>query len=97
MTSQEHVTLFDFIKEQRIFNTEQREFNRNILDKVDKIERGVYGDKVNGTMGLIERQGIDEQRIGRLEAFRNKFIWVVGGALAAIEIGWEILKRKLNL
>lgn len=95
MDTAEHNILFDFVKEQRVFNTEQKEFNKAILDEVQDLSRGLYGDKKNGTPGLVQRQEIDEIRITKLEGFRNKLLWFTSGSIVAGQAVWEVIKAKM--
>lgn len=80
------------------FILEQRSFNKEILDEVHTIRRGVYGDKINGVRGLIQRQDDDERRIDALEtsvkSMRQKAIWTGAGFIVGLQSLWEFIKWK---
>lgn len=72
------------------FITEQRMHNKFMEQKVTTIERGMYGDRLNGVVGLIQKQEADEakhadhgKRISSLEGTRSKLTWIWGGISAA--------------
>lgn len=94
MDAQEHTILFDFVKEQRVMNSEQRTFNKTIMDEVRTIKRGMYGDSENGVKGLIQRQEEDEKQIKELKGFRNKMIWAGSGLVLGVQGIWEFIKWK---
>jgi hypothetical protein len=50
-----------------------------LSNKVERIERGVYGDRDNNQLGLIERDEDKEQRIRTLEKERDRIRWVATG------------------
>lgn len=55
-----------------------------VLDHLEKLQRGIYGDPDNNFKGLIERQDEDELRADKIERridkieYNNKLLW--GGA-----------------
>lgn len=69
----------------------------HIMKKVDKIDRGMYGDTDNKTPGLIDRQIKDEQDISDLKKEREKLkYWLTGFAAAVSMIltaAWHLLKE----
>ena len=81
MTTEEHLIKI------RSVQVEQGKTLTILVDKVGEIGRGLYGDPANKTMGLIDRQEIDEQRIDKLEksASESKLkkmgLFATGGAL----------------
>ncbi|WP_420581946.1 hypothetical protein [Reichenbachiella sp.] len=72
---------------------------------IEDIHRGLYGDEKNGTLGLIERQKIDEEiradhelRISNLERFKKGLVWfsgVVATFLTSV-LSWEKIVMFLN-
>lgn len=97
MTEQEHSVILAYMKEMRSDMTEVRGFMRNISEKVQKIERGMYGEGENGTPGLIQRQALDEQRITKIESKINRGVWFLSGILVSIEVAWQFIKQKFKL
>lgn len=91
MNPTESIMLKDFIME-------QRSFNKTILDEVHTIKRGLYGDPLNGTQGLIQRQESDEKRIealeGSVKTLRQRMIWTGAGFLVGVQSLWEWIKWK---
>ena len=81
MTTEEHLIKISSVQ------VEQGKTLTILVDKVGEIGRGLYGDPANKTMGLIDRQEIDEQRIDKLEksASESKLkkmgLFATGGAL----------------
>ncbi|MEM9859679.1 MAG: hypothetical protein AAF843_20165 [Bacteroidota bacterium] len=86
---------------------EKEQFN-SMVQKVDEIHRGLYGDKANGTEGLIARQKRDEERycemddrVKKLESFKSFQLkawgtfWTMLGSAAGIF--WDKLKAFLHL
>jgi len=71
-----------------------------IGDDVEDLKRGVHGDKVNKTKGLIDRQEEDEKRITALEnKNRNEKYWIGGfSAAASLGLPWliEWLKKQFG-
>lgn len=61
---------------------------------IEKIDRGVYGDKDNKTPGLIDRQDSDEKRIAVLEknmvSKKTVAAWVAGLSSIVATIGHTI-------
>lgn len=57
-----------------------------IEHEVYTIKRGVYGDKENGKLGLIETDLQQHERLKKLEDFRKKAIYLGTGAIAVIEV-----------
>lgn len=84
-----------------------------ILKKIDEqsveiatIKRGVYGDPLNGQLGLLDRQKDDERRLFDLEtsysnisSHQKKFFAIVsvaaGGFISAIEVAWHFYKERV--
>lgn len=94
MDAQEHAVLFEFVKEQRIFNGEVRNFMKTSMDEIKTIKRGMYGDSANGVKGLIQRQEEDEAKIKKLEGFRNRMIWFGSGIVIGLQAIVEFFKFK---
>lgn len=51
-------------------------------DKVDKIDRGMYGDEDNQQPGLIQRQALDEKRLKKIEGKQTKNAIILAAILA---------------
>lgn len=61
--------------------------------KVDKLERGVYGDPDNKVKGLIDTDRDQHERIKSLEDTRKKGLWVGGGILLALQGVWHLITK----
>lgn len=66
-----------------------------ILEQVEKINRGVYGDKDNGVKGLIKENQDQEERIKSLEDTRKHAKYWVGGVTVAGSAVVVFVKEKL--
>ncbi|HUQ67174.1 MAG TPA: hypothetical protein VM101_13515 [Flavitalea sp.] len=55
-------------------------------DELATIKRGIYGDKPNGVVGLIETDKDQEKRISALEDGQKKQIWTIGGFASAFSV-----------
>lgn len=101
--------LYDEIKgiseAQSLHIARQEEFNRNTFTTIQKIERGLYGDKENKTAGIIsdfkimiEEAAKREERIKNLETFKGRVMWAGGLVFAFFQaIGiflFEFIFRK---
>ena len=81
MSIEEHLTQISRVQ------TDQGHTLHTLVWKVDRLDRGLYGDPDNKTMGLIDRQEIDEKRIDELvkSASESKLkkmgLFATGGAL----------------
>jgi hypothetical protein len=62
------------------------EFQREMREDMSVIKRGVYGDKINGVKGLLERQDHDEERIDKIEKRQWKVGAMMGGFVVAVDI-----------
>lgn len=80
----------------------------HILRKVDKIDRGVYGDPDNGVDGLIKENKHQEVRLTALEVqvaehdkFRKDLKWWIGKIAAGVSVGvgvvWTLIKQRLGI
>src|SRR6185295_18143589 len=70
----------------------QKAHNKNILDDVHTIKRGVYGDEKNKVKGLIQTDIEQHERIKSLEDTRRKFIYMATAAVLVIEGLIHLLK-----
>lgn len=70
-------------------------FQESMLKKVEKMERGMYGEADNLTPGFGSRIFTLEQKVKKLFADRKKVIWV--GSTAVVIIGGLIEVIKLLL
>ena len=52
---------------------------QSLSNKVERIERGVYGDRDNNQLGLIDRDENKEERLKSLEKDRDRVRWVATG------------------
>ena len=81
MTTEEHLIKISSVQ------VEQGKTLTILVDKVGEIGRGLYGDPANKTMGLIDRQEIDEKRIDELvkasseSKLKKMGLFATGGAL----------------
>lgn len=57
-------------EEKHILNTISAKID-HLTENVETIRRGVYGDKDNNVLGLIQRQEIDEQERKRMDGEIN--------------------------
>lgn len=58
---------------------------------IERLERGMYGDKDNKLPGLIDRQLSDEDRIEKLEQHNDRQKWWTGGVVAALTLVFSFL------
>lgn len=56
------------------------------------IKRGMYGDKENLVIGLMQRQMQDELEIKKLQDKWKKVVWMVAGFVVAIEVVSLLIK-----
>ncbi len=76
---------------------EMRTYQNEMKVEVATIKRGIYGDRENGVKGLIETDREQHARIVDLEQTKSKALWVGGGILVSIEVGWQFIKHKFGL
>jgi hypothetical protein len=80
----------------------------HIMRKVDKIDRGVYGDPDNGVDGLIKENKDQEKRLFTLELqsqehekFRKDLKWWIGKVAAGVSLAcgivWTLIKQRLGI
>jgi hypothetical protein len=62
------------------------ELHREMREDMAVLKRGVYGDKINGVRGLLERQDSDEERIDKIEKRQWKVGAMIGGFVVAVDI-----------
>ena len=77
---------------------------QTIIDKLSRIERGLYGDEENGQLGLISRhedtherlkkheEEVDK-RLDKLENKTNRTIWYGVGFIGGVQAIWYWLKN----
>lgn len=83
----------------------QREWNGQCDARLEKMARGIYGDKENGQKGLIELQAEDQKKFVDVEKKINtvsgdllkvdKRSWKVLTAIGALIFAWEIISKFL--
>lgn len=88
--------LNQLIVAQETHNAEQRAMRRDIqsgaderkklLQSVEKISRGLYGDPDNGYTGLVNSDMDQEKRLKSLEISRARVKWTLGGIAAAVQL-----------
>lgn len=60
---------------------------KTLHDKVDRVERGVHGDKENGHIGLIQKDQDKEERLKTMEDRYKRMVWIAAGiAMATVGI-----------
>lgn len=108
MTSEEHLQSIEmilkkFIREQNqhnqkmnVFVANQELINTRVTDDLDEVKRGVYGDKKNKVLGLLDRQGNVEKGLSELKEATEKDIRAIkskqtklGRVAAGIVIGFN--------
>ena len=70
---------------------------QQILDSLQRIERGLYGDKANGQKGVISRITEIEEYVEEDRAMKQRVggaVWIIGAIWTALVtfIGWIINK-----
>ena len=78
------------------------EINRKLdemMRDLGRVVRGLYGDKDNDQLGLVQRQSRDEEqfnildkRVAKLEKFNWKLGMIGVGGMLLIEILWNLFK-----
>ncbi len=78
------------------------EINRKLdemMRDLARVVRGLYGDKDNDQLGLVQRQSKDEEqfkildrRVAKLEKFNWKLGMIGVGGMLLIEILWNLFK-----
>jgi hypothetical protein len=68
-----------------------------IGDKVESIDRGLYGDAKNKVVGLMQKQFEVEDRVKVLEDKDKKRMWIAAGFSSAITlvvpVVWDWIKK----
>jgi hypothetical protein len=67
-----------------------------ILQTVEKISRGVYGDPDNGVDGLIKENKDQEKRISALEDHQKKQKWMIAGVSFSVPVIIHFVKDRLH-
>jgi hypothetical protein len=68
----------------------------HIMRKVDKIDRGVYGDPDNGVDGLIKENKDQEKRLKSLEDDGRKQKWMVAGFSFSVPVVVTLVREWLS-
>jgi hypothetical protein len=91
--------LDDIARQLSTMRTESQEFRHQVLNKLDNLNRGVYGDDQNGQAGLMQRQKADEvwrgdidNRIEKVERKQWKFNATIGLITVGLGAVWEFIK-----
>ena len=75
----------------------QEEKIDHILRKVDKIDRGLYGDVENKQEGLMQKHYEVATRVKDLEDQKTKAIYWGTGLFAGLALTWEVIKKWMGL
>lgn len=84
MDNQDHNEIKSFIES---FRNQLNDLSTQLSEvntKVDRIERGMYGDNDNDQKGIIEVNKSTLQRIKRLETFRDRIAIIITTSSAGI-------------
>lgn len=87
MSPEEHDMLKDFIDS-------QNRVNKEFIEELHTISRGLYGDPQNKVPGLIQRQERDEDDIRKLKAFQTKLSILWGMIIVTAGVVWEFIRAK---
>ncbi len=72
--------------EKTIENMNQTEFNRLMLEKMNRIETAVCGDEKAGITGVVPKVKQHEKRLNTIE----RVMWSIGGAVTLLTVIWAI-------
>lgn len=75
----------------------QEEKIDHIFNKVDKIDRGLYGDTENKVPGLMQKHYSLKEKVERLEDHRKKAVYYGSGLFVGLQFAWFFIKDKFNL
>lgn len=64
-----------------------------ITEKVDNIKRGVYGEEINGSKGLMKRTEENERRIKKIEEKQYKFYLYLSVGAVALQVVINIVTK----
>lgn len=59
---------------------EFRSWIKDVTDRLDRIEHGIFGDEKIGTDGLVKRLKAVERDIEDLDGKMSRFLWMATGA-----------------
>ncbi len=69
---------------------------KQTAEDLETVKRGIYGDKANKVMGLLDRQDLDEKRIGKLEENQKKAVWWGSGLFVGLQRIWYVIVKWFN-
>jgi hypothetical protein len=67
-----------------------------IANEIATVKRGVYGDRDNKVLGLIDRTTDAEARLDAVDKRQWKAAAIIGGFLVGVEIVWNFFKGRLQ-
>lgn len=89
-----------FIREQGQHNGRVNEFmiqqetqNTKVIEEIDSVKRGVYGDPQNQNPGLLDRQKVTEETVRRIKSKQSKTFWWASGAVAGLNVAIYFVKE----
>jgi hypothetical protein len=68
-----------------------------LIEKVDRINRGLYGDAENKQPGLMQDHYAIKDKVEKLEDHRKKAIYYGSGLFVGLQVAWLLFKEKLGL
>lgn len=84
-------------EEERKSLNETRENMFQIKNKLNDIIDLLKGDEFGGSQGIVSNMKDQEARIKKLENFRDRTIWTIGGLSIPSGYGlWEVLRKIFN-
>lgn len=64
----------------------QNDFNKLMMQKMNRIETGLFGDEIAGVTGIVPKVKQHEKRLLVLE----RIVWSIGGAVTILGILWAV-------
>lgn len=89
-----------FIREQNehnrqvnFFMNSQSATTAKLIEDVEEIRRGVYGDKANEVVGLITKQSIFDTELKKVKLKLNRAFWWGSGVIAGLNVAIYFVKE----
>ncbi len=67
----------------------QTEFNRLMLEKMNRVETALCGDEAAGITGIVKKVVRHEKKL----AWMERMVWSIGGAVTLLTILWAVFSE----
>lgn len=60
--------------------------------KMDKFDRGMYGEEENENPGVMKRLKVVEIKVAKVFNFKNRVAWIGVGVAIGVSIIWKVVE-----